>query len=36
MKIFTYEDTPGIDVDLSTKQGTQWKIVAMQNMHTPQ
>ena len=36
-KIFTYKDTPGIDVDLSTmtylRQGNQWKIVAMQNTH---
>ena len=39
-KVFTYKDTSGIDVDLSTmtylRQGNQWKIVAMQNTHTPQ
>jgi ketosteroid isomerase-like protein len=38
-KVFTYKDTPGIDVDLSTmtffRQGDQWKIVAMQNTHAP-
>ena len=36
-KVFTYKDTSGIDVDLSTmtylRQGNQWKIVAMQNTH---
>ena len=36
-KVFTYKDTSGIDLDLSTmtylRQGNQWKIVAMQNTH---
>lgn len=39
-KVFTYKNTPGVDVDLSTmtylKQGSQWKIVMMQNTHTAQ
>ena len=39
-KVFTYKDTSGIDVDLSTmtylRQGNQWKIVAMQNTHAAQ
>jgi ketosteroid isomerase-like protein len=38
-KIFTYNDAPGMDVDLSTmtylKRGAQWKIVAIQNTHAP-
>ena len=37
-KVFTYKNTPGVDVDLSTmtylKQGPQWKIVVMQNTHS--
>ena len=39
-KVFTYKNTPGVDVDLSTvtylKQASQWKIVMMQNTHTSQ
>lgn len=37
-KTFKYRGTPGVDVDLSTmtylKQGSQWKIVEMQNTHS--
>ena len=36
-KVFAYKNTPGVDVDLSTvtfvKQGSEWKIAAMQNTH---
>ena len=38
-KVFAYKGAPGVDLDAATvtylKQGSQWKIVAMQNTHLP-